>query len=129
MPQRPTAAPRSSRGRDAAAGLSGQYARGGARLRRADGLSLVVCVSSRGVHSGRDSSRYVTVATAGGGRPRYAGNLYPPPGSDLDADDRDDLDGCQFQDRADAIRYAVRLADAGRYVVAPVVSRRGRTAL
>ena len=78
-----------------------------------------MCLTTRGVRGAGDSERYVTVATPGGGRPRYAGNLYGErlPGAD-------DLDGCEFQDGQTRTRYALRLTAADRYAVAPVPSRR-----
>ena len=101
--------------------LAGRYRRAGARLRRSDGVALVVCVSHRGVRSSRDSGRYVQVATPGGGRPVYAGNLY---GSGRGH--ADDLDGCQFQHGRGGTRYEIRHAGADGYAVAPVARRRGR---
>ncbi len=100
--------------------LSGTYARSGATLRRSDGRVLTVCRSSRPVVTARDSERYVR--TAAPGVPlAYAGNLYaaPAPGAD-------DLDGCQFQDKASRTRYALALVAPDTYAVAPVARARPR---
>ena len=105
--------------------LAGTYDRAGSTLRRADGLALVLCLSSS-PQTGRGSSHYVRVASPSSpGRPRYAGNLYPArtPGAC-------DLDGCQFQDRQTRTRYRIALDAAGdapaRYTVAPVTRSRKR---
>lgn len=118
-PRRTAAADRPSRsGRS----LSGPYDRVGSRLRRADGLTLTVCHSHRGRRSHGDSERYVTVATPGGGKPTYLGNLYADR-----AGLADDLDGCQFQDGQTRTRYALTTAGTNRYAVAAVPRhRRGR---
>lgn len=99
--------------------LAGEYARHGQNLRRGDGRSLVVCLSTR-PQTGRRPGRYVrTVAPA---EPiRYAGSLYADAASGAD-----DLDGCQFQDRQTGTRYAIRRTAPDRYAVQPVRRRRGR---
>ena len=102
--------------------LGGDYERHGANLRRADGRALVVCLSKKPT-TGRRAGRYVRTV-APGSPIRYAGTLY-----DDAATGRDDLDGCQFQDRDTRTRYALRLlgTDANgtaRYRVETVKSRR-----
>ncbi len=103
--------------------LSGTYARSGATLRRSDGRVLTVCRSSRPVVTARDSERYVRTAAPGVAL-AYAGNLYaaPAPGAD-------DLDGCQFQDKASRTRYALALVAPDAYAVAPVPRSRPRARL
>lgn len=103
-------------------GLSGGYTRAGATLRRPDGIALVVCQSNKPALGSRDSTRYVKTARPGGGRPEYAGNLYGPASGGAD-----DLDNCQFQDRASGVRYSIRLTSPGCYVVSPVRRRRKRS--
>lgn len=99
--------------------LAGDYARHGANLRRDDGRVLVVCLSTK-PPTARRPARYVKTAATGSAI-RYCGSLY-----DDAATGRDALDGCQFQDRDDRTRYAIRRTGPDRYAVQPVSRRRGR---
>ena len=71
-----------------------------------------------------DAARYVTTLT--GHVSTYAGNLYGPGGLG-DAGSTADYDGCEFQNRADGVRYVITsTGEPGEYVLTPkAATRRG----